>query len=190
MTTARDDAPADAGASAARTADAAGPRDEPATAGDATGDGVRWLTAAEQRVWRNYLDGTQLLWARLTDALDDVEGSDLSMPEYEILVRLSESPDRAQRMSELADGVVHSRSRLIHTVARMESRGLVRRESCPGDRRGVLAVLTDEGHAALAHAAAQHVTSVRRDLFDHLDPDDLAALGRIMATLAAAHRRA
>ena len=72
----------------------------------------------------------------------------LTMADYEILVRLSEAPHRTLRMSELADAAESSRSRLSHAVARLEEAGWVRRESCPSDRRGQLAVLTDDAPAS------------------------------------------
>ena len=147
-------------------------------------DSTRWLEPDEQRVWRDYLEATQLLHARLGRDLDE-SGHDLVMTEYELLVRLSEAPGWAVRMSELADGLVHSRSRLTHTTARMEARGLVRREACAGDRRGVLAVMTDAGYAALAAAAPLHVTGVREHLFDQLEPEEVAVLGRAFARVSA-----
>ena len=147
-------------------------------------DDIRWLSDDEQHVWRDYLEATQLLHARLGRDLDESD-HELVMTEYELLVRLSEAPGWAVRMSELADELVHSRSRLTHTTARMEARGLVRREACAGDRRGVLAVMTDAGHAALAAAAPLHVTGVRQHLFDQLDDEEVAVLGRAFARVSA-----
>lgn len=137
---------------------------------------TRWLNAEQQRHWRAYVDGA----AQLTDRLDRLlrERHRLSMPEYEILVRLSEAPHRRVRMAELASSVSHSRSRLSHTIARLETAGLVRRESCPGDGRGVLAVLTQDGFDRLDRASHDHVTSVREYLVDVVSPADLAAIGR------------
>jgi DNA-binding MarR family transcriptional regulator len=86
---------------------------------------VIWLDPDQQRSWRAYLVGTTLLMDRLDRDLR--ENHDLSMPEYEILVRLSEAPDRRMRMAELAGSVSHSRSRITHTVARLEKAGLVTR---------------------------------------------------------------
>ena len=148
--------------------------------------GTRWLDEREQRVWRVYLETSQQLWEQLEDDLAAATG--MPMPEYEILVRLSEAPDRRLRMSELAQQVVHSRSRLTHTVGRMEARGLVVRRRSENDRRGVLAELTDTGYELLAGAAPAHVASVRRRLFDPLTKDDVAALGRIMRKVADALR--
>ncbi|HZP30081.1 MAG TPA: MarR family transcriptional regulator [Acidimicrobiia bacterium] len=107
----------------------------------------------------------------------------LPMAYYEILVRLSEAPDRRLRMSDLADRSQSSRSRLSHAVARLEASGWVRRESCPTDRRGAIAVLTDEGFAALRAAAPAHVESVRRHLFDQLTPEQLEQLRDISTTI-------
>lgn len=144
---------------------------------------TRWLDADEQRVWRLYLEATQLLVRRLGSELDESE-HDLSMAEYELLVRLSEAPDWSLRMSDLADDLVHSRSRLTHAISRLEQRGLVQRRSCPEDRRGVLAVMTQAGFDALEAAAPLHVAGVREHLFDQLPAGDVAALGRICGRLA------
>lgn len=134
-----------------------------------------WLAPAEQRAWRAYLTGS----ARLTEALnrDLAEECGLSLNEYEVLVRLSELPERRMRMAALADSLVHSRSRLTHTVARLERRGFVSRRPCPGDGRGVEAVLLDDGYAALVAAAPGHVASVREHLVDVLTPEQLEVVG-------------
>ncbi|MFC5382529.1 MarR family winged helix-turn-helix transcriptional regulator [Aquipuribacter nitratireducens] len=140
----------------------------------------RWLDADQQRAWRAWLEGSALL----EDALNrDLAAHGLSLSEYDILVQLSETEGRSLRMSELAGLVLHSRSRLTHTVSRMESRGLVRREPCEEDRRGVRCTLTDEGMAALVATAPHHVASVRERLVDRLDRDDFLALGAMMATV-------
>ena len=141
----------------------------------------RWLDADQQRAWRAYLAGVARIDAYL-DARLRPFGLDLG--EYEILVHLSESDDWSLRMSELADAVRQSRSRLTHTVTRMEKKGLVRRTSCPEDRRGVIAQLTDVGMDLLHTAAPEHVRSVRECFVDRVDPADFEALGRAMAAVA------
>jgi DNA-binding MarR family transcriptional regulator len=144
---------------------------------------TRWLDSDEQQVWRSFLDASRVLF----DALDRQLQADADMPHayYEILVRLSEAGERTMRMSELADSLLSSRSRLSHAVARLEERGWVRRRSDPADRRGQWAVLTDEGFAALAAAAPGHVEAVRDSLFDALAPEDVTALGRISDAIRA-----
>ena len=137
----------------------------------------RWLDEQQQRTWRAFLVGTTLLTDRLDRDLRDKH--DLSMPEYEILVRLSEAPDHRMRMAELAGSVSHSRSRVTHTVARMERAGLVTRSACVSDGRGVEAALTQHGYAVLVEAAPTHVAGVREFLVDLAGEEDFAALGRV-----------
>ena len=138
---------------------------------------TRWLSADEQRAWRAYLEATSLLF----DALDRQLQTDAGMPHayYEILVRLSEAPDRALRMSDLASHTRSSRSRLSHAVARLEERGWVDRRDCPTDRRGQIAALTDAGLEALAEASHGHVDAVHTHLIDQLTPAQVADLEAI-----------
>lgn len=136
-----------------------------------------WLNATQQRAWRAYLVGTTLLMDRLDRELR--ERHQLSLPEYEILVRLSETSDRRLRMAALAESLSHSRSRLTHTVTRMERAGLVSRVACVSDGRGVEALLTDEGMRVLERAALTHVAGVREHLVELASDDDFAALGRV-----------
>ena len=145
------------------------------TAPVATPPAPRWLQPDEQAVWRAFLDVSRLLFEQLNRQLSDESG--MSLAEYEILVQLSEAADRRLRMSELADRVVSSRSRITHTVGRMEERGLVHREACADDGRGVLCVLTDAGFARLEGAAPGHVETVRTIMFDPLDRADAEQLG-------------
>lgn len=136
---------------------------------------TNWLTQDEQASWRAWLDATLQLNDRLSRDLQEAHG--VTLADYEILVHLSESPDRRMRMSELADKVLSSRSRLSHQIDRMERAALVTRELCVDDRRGSFAVLTDHGWDVLVNAAPDHVASVRRHLVDVLETSEFAALG-------------
>jgi DNA-binding MarR family transcriptional regulator len=100
----------------------------------------------------------------------------LSVNDYEILVDLSESPDRRMRMSDLADATIQSRSRLSHQISRMEAKGLVAREDCHDDRRGTFAVLTEEGWDTIQRVAPDHVASVREHFVDQLTDEQLETL--------------
>jgi DNA-binding MarR family transcriptional regulator len=142
---------------------------------------TRWLDPEEQKAWRAWLYSTLLLQDRLDRELTHQTG--ISHAYYEILVALSETPQRAMRMSELADRCLSSRSRLSHAVSRLEERGWVRRQVCESDGRGQLAVLTDEGFAALEAAAPVHVSGVRTHLFDQLSPQQVENLRDIGETL-------
>src|ERR1700709_1318913 len=106
-----------------------------------------WLDEHQQRAWRAFLVGTTLLMERLDRELR--EQHRLSLPEYEILVRLSEAEGNRMRMAVLADSVSHSRSRVTHPVAPREKAGRVARDACLDDGRGVEAVLTEQGRQAL-----------------------------------------
>jgi DNA-binding MarR family transcriptional regulator len=144
-------------------------------------EATRWLDADEQAAWRAWLYSAQLLQDRLDRELTHATG--ISHAYYEILVALSETPERQMRMSELADRCLSSRSRLSHAVSRLEERGWVRRQVCPEDGRGQLAVLTDEGFAALEAAAPVHVEGVRRHLFDQLTPQQVENMRDLGETL-------
>jgi DNA-binding MarR family transcriptional regulator len=144
---------------------------------------VRWLTESEQAVWRDFLDVTRLLMERLNRQL--VADSGMSLAEYEVLVRLSEAEDQRLRMSELADLVVNSRSRLTHTVRRLEERGWVERAECEEDRRGIRCVLLKAGFAVLQTAAPGHVEAVRAIIFDPLSTREVEDLGLLMRKIRA-----
>lgn len=142
---------------------------------------TRWLDEDEQRAWRAYLAASQVVF----ETLDRQLQRDAGIPHayYEILVRLSEAEDRTLRMSELAERSQFSRSRLSHAVARLEAAGWVQRAQCATDRRGLHAVLTDEGFAALEAAAPGHVEAVRTLLFDPLSPEQVRQLRVISQTI-------
>jgi DNA-binding MarR family transcriptional regulator len=132
-----------------------------------------WLTPEEQQAWRAHLTMGKLLSRQLDR---DLHSFGLSINDYEILVVLSEAPDRRLRMTDLADATAQSRSRLSHQITRMETSGLVRRESCPGDKRGLFAVLTTQGMATIQRVAPHHVESVRRHFIGLLTGDQLSAM--------------
>lgn len=141
---------------------------------------THWLSDEQQRVWRLWLHGT----ARVNDYLDaQLRGDGLDLGDYEILVTLSEGVDRSMRMSDLADGVHQSRSRLTHAIKRMERDGLVTRRAAEDDRRGVIATLTDDGYDLLVRSAPGHVTAVRQILVDAVAPEDFEAVGRVMSAV-------
>ena len=141
-----------------------------------------WLDTEQQVAWRAWLQASLLLPVQLERDLKASHG--LTNAEYEVMVRLSESPGRRLRMSELATATQASKSRLSHQISRMEDDGLIRREECPTDRRGAYAVLSDVGWERLVAAAPAHVASVRHWLVDALTRDELIVLGAISARVA------
>ena len=144
--------------------------------------GVQWLDTSQQRDWRALVMGTTLLFDRLDDELTRAHG--ISLTEYEILVRLSEREGRRMRMAQLADSLAHSRSRVTHTVGRLEAAELVERIRSPEDGRGVVCAMTDRGFELLETMAPTHVKGVRAHLVDLVDSDDFAAVGRVMNLVA------
>ncbi|MET9967300.1 MarR family transcriptional regulator [Streptomyces sp. NPDC006356] len=142
---------------------------------------TRWLTPEEQRAWRAYI-GAALL---VEDALDRQLQQEAGMPHmyYSILSTLSESPERRLRMTDLAERLKITRSRLTYAVTRLEKDGLVLREDCHWDKRGSMAALTDEGMRVLEGAAPGHVETVRSLLFDRLTPEQVGQLEEIFTAV-------
>lgn len=144
----------------------------------------RWFTNQEERAWRAFRRMFTLLEAQL--ARDLAEDSDLSMADYTVLSNLVETDDRRWRITELADHVKWSQSRLSHQLRRMEERGLVERRPVAEDGRGAEVVLTRDGLHAIAAATPGHLTAVRKHMIDLLTPEQLDALGDI-ATVVVEH---
>lgn len=145
-----------------------------------TTDGT-WLDDDQQRAWRGWL----ALSARLPGALarDLQQHSDLSLPDFDVLVQLSESAQGRVRFSGLATALAWQRSRLSHHVARMAGRGLVQRVECDDDGRGAFVEITTAGRSAIETAAPGHVATVRRLVFDALDPEQVRLLEELTGTL-------
>jgi DNA-binding MarR family transcriptional regulator len=132
-----------------------------------------WLSEDEQRAWRTYLRMGSLLPAALNRQLQQDCG--LTLPEYEVLVQLSEAPGQRLRPFQICAAVNWEQSRLSHQLTRMERRKLVTRQECAADGRGAFVALTAVGAAAIAEAAPRHVATVRRLIFDRLSEDQRAA---------------
>ncbi|MEV0096868.1 MarR family winged helix-turn-helix transcriptional regulator [Streptomyces sp. NPDC050738] len=141
----------------------------------------RWLSDREQRAWQAYRRMFLLLNAQVSRDLAQQSG--LSDPDYDVLSNLGSSPDRRCRVSELAERMLWSRSRLSHHLARMEQRGLVVREECETDGRGAVVVLTDLGLRTIGAAAPLHVESVRRHFVDLLTPEQIEVFADIGETV-------
>ena len=108
---------------------------------------------------------------------------DLALTDYDVLVQLSAAPDRQLRMSEMADGLLLSRSGVTRLVDRLVAEGLVQRVSCETDRRGQWAQLTDAGYERLRRASPTHLRGISEHFVDRLAPDDLAALERMLTPI-------
>lgn len=136
-----------------------------------------WLNEEEAKAWRGFVLMDQLVFAQVER--DSWADSRLSGADYAVLVNLSEDENRQVRMSDLANRMTWSKSRLSHQVSRMEKRGLVERKVCGEDARGAWVVLTSKGFETIEKAAPAHVESVRRHFFAALSPEQVKALGDI-----------
>jgi DNA-binding MarR family transcriptional regulator len=142
----------------------------------------RWLNDREVRAWRGYRRMRLLLDLQLNRDL--ARDSGLSDADYDVLSHLSESSGQRIRVTELAEHLHWSKSRLSHHLARMQQRGLVDRRECANDGRGSYLVLTEQGRSAIEEAAPMHVESVRRHMIDLLTPEELDTLGAISNRIA------
>jgi DNA-binding MarR family transcriptional regulator len=145
---------------------------------EAMSSDVRWLSAQEERVWRRWLTLNARLSATLHKELQDDAG--LSMPDFEVLVHLTDSPQGRIRVTDLAKALQWGRSRVSHHVTRMERRRLVQRVECAEDGRGAFIVITPRGRAAIEQAAPGHVNAVRRLVFDALSDEEVNAFATII----------
>ena len=144
---------------------------------------TRWLTDEQQHAWRRLAAVSMLLPAALESQLQ--RDADMTHFGYWVMAMLSEAPDRAVRMSELAALANGSQSRLSHLVAKLEERGWVRRERAGEDGRGYLAVLTDAGYEKVVETAPGHVEEVQSLVFDALTGEQVAELDDICTALLA-----
>ncbi len=140
-----------------------------------------WLTADEQRAWRTYLRMSSLLPAQLNRQLQRDSG--LTLPEYEVLVQLSEAPGRRLRPFQICEALNWEQSRLSHQLTRMQRRGLIGRQDCEDDGRGAFVTLTEAGAESIRTAAPGHVAAVRQLIFDRLPADQLAAFEHACAAV-------
>lgn len=149
---------------------------------------TRWLDETQQRFWRAMLQGQSLLQTVLDRELRELAG--IALADYEVLVIVSESPGHTRRMAEIAEEVGVSRSRLSHTVARLEKRGIVKRTSTRGDGRGVNCSMTDEGWELMQKIAPIHVEGVREHLIDLMSPEETQVLADVFTRVAEHLRKA
>ncbi|MEU5785618.1 MarR family winged helix-turn-helix transcriptional regulator [Micromonospora lupini] len=105
---------------------------------------------------------------------------DLSYVQFQLLARLVDAPGGKLRMTDLADGVVYSRSGLTYQAGLLEKRGLITRSPSPDDERSVMVAVTDVGRDLIAQVLPGHVDRVRDLLFEPLASDDVAALNSVL----------
>jgi DNA-binding MarR family transcriptional regulator len=144
---------------------------------------VQPLSAEEEVLWRALMRIVVALPRELDSDL--VRATGLTANEYKTLMALSEVPDRELRMAELANATGLSASRMTRLVDDLQSRGYVIKRASMVDARGNVAKLTPQGLAKLRSAWPAHLASVRRRVFDHIDPSAVRRAAQAMSVVAA-----
>ncbi|MFT5201571.1 MAG: DNA-binding MarR family transcriptional regulator [Candidatus Aldehydirespiratoraceae bacterium] len=150
-------------------------------------DTTCWLNEEEMRIWRAFIEVRGRVTTELEQSLKQNAG--MTLDDYEVLVLLSEAHEQRMRMTAMSESLVHSQSRLTQRIDRLVKRGWVRREQCPEDRRGMLAVITSEGLAVIEAAAPAHVRDVRELLIDLIEPSERAVVAEVLERVAASARQ-
>lgn len=145
------------------------------------------LSPTELSAYFAFTEVSSLLRHAVEKQLKDA--GQLSYVQFQLLARLGDAPDGSQRMTDLADGVVYSRSGLTYQAQSLEERGLVTRAPSPEDERSIVVTLTGAGRAVLATVFPGHIEAVRSLLFESLDEADVEVLARVM-TQVSGHLRA
>jgi DNA-binding MarR family transcriptional regulator len=141
------------------------------------------FTPEELAAWRGLLEVHARVIHQLDVEIRAVHG--LTLSQCEMLILLDDTPGRRMRMTELAEGVLLSRSACTRLVDRLESLGYVTRRAATDDRRGLYAQLTDTGRQVITRARATHRASLRRAFLDRLRETDRITRGDIWARVRA-----
>lgn len=146
------------------------------------------VTARDPRLhgWRAFLIAHALLIRRLDDELREETG--LSLGEYSALLQLAEAPERRVRMSELADGILLTRGGMTRLIDRLQADGLVERDRCLSDGRGMEARLTDAGLQRLRGASKVHLRGIDQYYLQQVSDADQVTVGRVMLDVVEALR--
>jgi DNA-binding MarR family transcriptional regulator len=144
-------------------------------------------TYAPLEIWQAFLQAHAAVVSALEDQLQAEYG--LPVTSFEVLLRLAEAPGSSLRMQDLTEGLVLSKSGVTRLVDRLERAGLVERRSCPSDRRGTFAVLTEEGRRTLRRVRPTAVRFVESNFWCHVDEADAAAFAGVLRRLLEAHGR-
>jgi len=140
-------------------------------------DDAAGLDAAELDTYFALMEAVSLLQHSVEQQLR-AEG-DLSYVQFQLLARLAAARGQLT-MTELADGVVYSRSGLTYQAGLLDKRGLITRSPSPDDERSVMVTVTDAGRDLIAHVLPGHVDRVRQLLIEPMTGRDLATLGTVL----------
>lgn len=145
------------------------------------------LDESHNAAWRIFLTSHAVLIDRIEQELAQAGLPPLSW--YDVLFALYEAPSRRLRLHELADAIVLQRSNLTRLIDRLEAAGLVRRESCPTDRRGAFAAITQEGLAMREQMWPIYAQAIAKYFACHLSNTEVEVLTKAMRRVLAAARK-
>ncbi len=146
---------------------------------------IRIRTTTTTEAWKSLLFAHSKVNRRLEDDLRKRVGMNLGW--YEVLLQLAMAPDQRLRMSEIADGMILSRSAATRLVDRLERHGLVERAVCDADRRGMEVSLTDIGRSRFVEAGRLHLRGIQEYFGNHCSPEELATLTTVLTRVAHAN---
>ena len=137
------------------------------------------LTEEQLAMWRAFLEAHSAVIRYLEQGMQEEHGLPLTW--FDVLVHLADAPEGRLRLGELADSVILTRSGITRLVDRMAAAGLVRREPCPGDRRGHYAVITAEGEETIQRVAPGHSQRAWDAFVKHVDADEMPVLEAVFS---------
>lgn len=140
--------------------------------------GRRSLDPTELAAYFSLIEVSSLVRHTVEQQLRDA--GDLSYVQFQLLATLGDAPEGSRRMTDLADGVVYSRSGLTYQAKSLEERGLVARSPSPDDERGVTVTITEQGRAVLAQVFPGHIAALDGLLFEPLTREDIEALADVL----------
>jgi DNA-binding MarR family transcriptional regulator len=147
-------------------------------------DDVPMVDMARLDAWRSFTQANSVVVRALDREMHDELGLPLTW--YEVLSRLSHSPEGRLRMQTLADSVVYSRSGITRLLDRMARSGLIQRQPCSHDRRGLYAAITPKGSELFQRARPGHIRRIESHFLRHLSDEDLAGLQKVLTKVVAA----
>ena len=142
------------------------------------------LDGAALDAWRSYLKSHATI-LRALDA-DLIAQQGMTTRDYEVLLYLSQAPDRKLPMSALAESTMLTRSGITRLVDGLVDAGLIERVSCPDDARVSYAHLTDTGYEKLRQAGRTHVASIREMFLEHFTGEEIEQLASLLSRLPGA----
>ncbi len=141
-------------------------------------------TQQHLRMWRAFLGTHSAVVKHLERRMHERHGLPLAW--WDVLLQLADGPEGRLRMGELAESVLLTRSGITRLVDRMIEAGLVHRETCPGDRRGYYAVITQQGRDTIEKVGPDHSKDAWEVFLGHITEEEAVLMGKVFDRVLAA----